>query len=200
MLRILMNKNVGLAYGCFPKKVAQAIKCDIKEATKIFNNYHQKLYSSINQLKEAVLRHVDKKGYVPLGLGCNLYSDNTSKDTRTLFNAYTQFWDVITLLAVNKLNALIEENNMQDKIEIISTIYDAIYLNVVKDASVIHWLNNNLIKIMTSDIFSDTIVHNSAEGEIGYNWTDTVHIPNNASIFTIKHCLEELDGFRSSEH
>ena len=184
----------GLSFGCFPKKIAQTIKCSMKEATEIFNNYHNKLYFSINGLREAIARYADRHKYIPLGLGCTLHTDNISKDIRTVFNAYTQFWDVISLLTMNKLNTLIKENNMQDKIEIISTIYDAIYFNVAKDAKVIHWLNNNVIKLLTTDMFYGIIVHNSAEGEIGYNWTDTVHIPNNANIFMIKHCLEELDG------
>ena len=74
-----------------------------------------------------------------------------------------------------------KEAGLQNDIEIVSSIYDSIYFHVTEDVDVIKWLNDNLIPIMTKDFLKNTIVHNEAELECGYNWSDTVSIPNNAS-------------------
>lgn len=189
-----MNKFVGLSYGAYPAKVAKSAKVSIKEAENIFNNYHNKLYPGIAFMREKVLDTALKSGKVHLGLGCYINTANPHKEVRTIFNACSQFWSILTLLVINKLNILIRENNLQDKVEVVSTIYDSIYLHILKDKEVIRWVNDTIIELMTKDFLIETIVHNAAEGELGYNWCDTVAIPNNASIDTIQEVLNKLDG------
>ena len=183
--------SFGLAYGSYPKKVAISIKCPIEQAEYIFNQYHNELYKDISKMRDTVLEKAIKYGYVHLGLGCYLNTDNPYEDIRTLNNSTCQFWDILSLLTINKINTLIKEHKLEDKINVISSIYDSIYFYVYENPFIIKWLNDNLIPIMTKDFLKNTIVKNAAELEIGYNWADTVAIPNNASIIAIKTAIKK---------
>ena len=181
----------GLNYGAYPKKVSESMKCNIDYATTIFNRYHNELYPVVSQMREDVLLKAKQNGRIHLGLGCYLYTDNPEADIRTLNNACCQFWSILSLLSINKINTLIEENHLENDIEVVSSIYDSIYFHVTEDAEIIKWLNDNLIPIMTKDFLEDMIVHNEAELEVGYNWADTIPISNNASVLEIKLALKE---------
>lgn len=169
-----------LSYGAHPPKVAQSIKCSLEEAEHIFHQYHNELYPEITKFREKILAVAKEKGYAHLGLGCRLYTDNPDRDVRTLGNAVVQFWSILSLLTVNKLNSLLEENNLTDDVEIIATIYDSIYIHMKDDIDLIKWVNDTIIPLLTKDPFIDTVVHNEAEGAIGYNWYDIISISNRA--------------------
>lgn len=180
----------GLAYGAYPPKIAATVKCTLSEAETIFNNYHNVLYPGITKYREEyVLQTACSQGYLHLGLGCRLYTDNPDKDIRTLNNATIQFWSILTLLAVNELHHLIDKAGYQNDIRVVSTIYDSIYIEVRRDPTIIKWLNDTLIPLMCVDFLTDTIVHNDAEGEIGPNWSDLTAIPKNATLDQIKEII-----------
>ena len=81
-----------------------------------------------------------------------------------------------------------------------SSIYDSIYIYLSATPSLICWLNNTIIPILTKDIFVDTLVHNEATGEIGFKWYDMVEIKNNASEEEVKEALEKAkELFNGSE-
>ena len=84
------------------------------------------------------------------------------------------------------MHHLIKEKGYQNDIKIVSSIYDSIYLHVRDDATIIKWVNDTIIPILTVDFIKDIIVHNDATGEIGYNWYDTITIPNNANLDEIE--------------
>ena len=178
-----MSKKVtfGLSYGAYPKKVSKELKSSIEYAEQIFNRYHNELYPDITKMREAILNKASEEGRIHLGLGCYLNTDDPERDIRTIANACCQFWSILSLLTINKISSLAKEAGLQNDIEIVSSIYDSIYFHVTEDVDVIKWLNDNLIPIMTKDFLKNTIVHNEAELECGYNWSDTVSIPNNAS-------------------
>ena len=184
----------GLSYGAMPKKVSQTIKCDLKTAEHIYNKYHNELYSDITKMRNEILKIAKQQHRIHLGLGCYLYTDRPERDIRTLSNSVCQFWSILTLLTIDKINDLIKEKGFQKKIEVVSSIYDSIYFHVVEDPAIIHWLNTELIPIMTKNFLIDTIVPNTAELECGYNWADTVAIPNNASIFDIKAIMQKAQN------
>lgn len=183
------SKTFLLNYGGFPKKLSIDAKISIEEATEIFNNYHNNLYKDISVMREKVLETTIQKGKVHLGLGCYLNSSNPEKEIRTNFNACNQFWSIITLLTINKIHSLIDTNNLYNDIKVCCSIYDSIYMLIKYDAKIIKWLNDTIVPILTTDIFEDTIVHNEAEGELGFNWADTVALKNNATLEEVEEAM-----------
>ena len=183
----------GLSYGCYPPKLARNAKISLEEAEVIFNNYHNVLYKDISVMKQKVLEQATKNGRVHAGLGCYLNTFDPDKENRTDFNFMSQFWSIITILTINKMHTLIEQTGYTNDIQVVCSIYDSIYLVVKKDANIIKWVNDTIIPIITKDFITDIIVHNEAEGEIGFNWYDTVAIHNNASIKEIEEAIKKAE-------
>jgi hypothetical protein len=185
--------SFGLAYGAFPPKVSQAIRCLLEEAERIFDVYHQELFPGITEYREEyVLKTAQTQGYIHLGLGCRMYTSNPDKEIRSISNATVQFWSILTLIAVNELNHRIREAGLEDRMDIQSTIYDSIYVDVDNDPEVIKWLNDNIIEVMCVQYLEDEQIHNEAEGEIGKNWGELTAVPNNATVEEISTILEEI--------
>ena len=192
--------SFGLAYGSFPAKVASTIKCTLPEAEKIFNAYHNEMYPGITHYRENyVLPTAFTNGKLHLGLGCYIKTDNADRDQRTLHNATAQFWSILTLLSMHKLNQLIEEAGYTNDIQITSSIYDAIYLVVRNDATIVKWLNDTLIPIMQQDFIPDQTVHNQANLEIGTDWSNLSkhELPHNATLTQIQETLDALETLHS---
>ena len=91
------------------------------------------------------------------------------------------------------MHKLIDDCGYTNDIKIVATIYDSIYIHMKEDANFIKWVNDTIIPILTVDFIKDIIVHNDATGEIGYNWYDTITIPNNASIDYIEKSIKEAE-------
>lgn len=183
----------GLAYGAFPPKVSRALKISIPAAEAIFDRYHNELYGGITDYRENyVLPTAKRDGRIHLGLGCYLYTDNPDKDIRTLNNATIQFWSILTLLTINKVHQLTDEQEMDKDVYCIATIYDSIYYLVRDNTESIKWLNDTIVPIMCKDFVKNQIVKNEAVGEIGRNWADLEQISNGASIEEIEGVLNEL--------
>jgi DNA polymerase I-like protein with 3'-5' exonuclease and polymerase domains len=182
----------GLSYGAYPQKVANTIGCTLEEAESIANAYHNEMFPGITSFREIVTEAAQAKGYTHLGLGCRLYTSDIGKEVRTVFNANSQFWSILTLLTINKMHTLIDNAGYADDIKCISTIYDSIYFIVKEDAEIIKWLNDNLITTMCVDYLKDQVIPNTAESEIGRNWAELVEIPNKASVEDIEKTLKEL--------
>ena len=103
-----------------------------------------------------------------------------------------QFWSLLTLLAINRMHILIDEAGYTDQIKCVATIYDSIYFTVAADPTIVEWLNNNLIEVMSKDFLIDQTVHNTAESEIGTDWNSLHAITVNAPISEITEVLSQL--------
>jgi len=183
----------GLAYGAYPAKIAATIKCTMKEAETIFNNYHDVLYPGITKYREQyVLPTAKENGYIHLGLGCRIYVSDAEKSIRTVNNATVQFWSLLTLLAINELHHRIDEAKKEKDIIVTTTIYDSMYFVVKKDAKTIKWLNETICPIMEKDFLFDQEVKNEASLEIGSSWADLHELKHNASIADIKKVMEKI--------
>lgn len=190
--------SFGLAYGAFPKKVSDTIKVPIEQAEQIFNAYHNELYPGISNYRENyVLPTATANGKLHLGLGCYIKTDNASRDLRTLHNASAQFWSILTLLTIHKLQTLIDEANLSDDIQITSTIYDSIYFICRDNPTTIKWLNDTLIPIMLAPFIEDQLVANEAALDIGPDWATLKTIPNNATLTQIQETLDVLETLHS---
>lgn len=135
-----------------------------------------------------------KHGYIHLGLGCRLYTSDAENHIRTINNATVQFWSILTLIAVNELNYRIEQAGYQDRMDVISTIYDSVYVDVDNDPKIIKWLNDNLVECMCVQWLKEEVVRNEAEGEIGLNFANLHRVVNNASVENITKVLETVYG------
>ena len=185
--------SFGLAYGAFPDKVANTVKIPIEQAEVIFNVYHNELFPGITKYREEyVLPTTEAQGQIHLGLGFTIKSDSPGRDIRTLNNATVQFWSILTALAISKVHQLIDDAGLQNDIFVTSTIYDSIYFEVRKDPSIVKWLNDHIIPIMTQDFMEGQIVPNDADLEIGTDWSNLVELPHNASLETIISTLQEV--------
>ena len=180
-----------MSYGGYPKKLARDAKIPLEKAEEIFNNYHNVLYTGISLMRDKVLATAVEQGRIHLGLGCYMNTSDPEKEIRTIFNACSQFWSILTLLTINKMHHLIKEQGYQNDIKVVSSIYDSIYLHMRCDAELIKWVNDTIIPILTVDFIKAIIVHNEAKGGIGYNWCDLVTIHNNASIEEIQIALDK---------
>ena len=180
------SPTFALNYGCQPKKLAEITHMPQNEAILVWKRFHEDLYPGIDNMTKMTLSRAKKQGFLNLGLGWYIRSSNPEKDLKTLFNACSQFWSVLSLLTINKFNSMVKEKGYSDRIEVVSSIYDSIYIHLDDDATLIKWVNDTIIPIMTKPCFEDMIVPLEAEGEIGYNWADTAKVPNGADINTIK--------------
>jgi hypothetical protein len=181
----------GISYGAYPPKIAKTLKVSLDEATKLFNNYHNVLYPGITEYREKyVLPTTNENGYVHLGLGFSIDSDDVQRNARTLVNATIQFWSMLTYITTNELHYRIDRDGYSNDIYQNATIYDSIYMIVKKDANTIKWLNDNVVEIMTKDFIENQIVSNEAVGEIGRNWANLEQVPNKATIEEIEQILK----------
>ena len=180
--------------GAFPKKIASQIKCSLEEATDIFNAYHNDMYPGITKFREEyVLPTSLTNGRIHMGMGYYIKTDNAERDIRTLMNSQAQFWSIMTALAINKQHSLIDEAGYQNDIFITANIYDAVYGVVRADPIIIKWLNDTLPMVMETDFITDQLVKNSAELEIGLDWSDANLLKHNATIEDIEKVLKELN-------
>jgi len=177
-----------LAYGGYPDDHKGGVITQ-----DIFDNYHNVLYPDITRYREEyVLPTTRENGYLHLGLGCRIYSDDPDGDIRTLHNATVQFWSILTLIAINEINYRVEEAGLEDSIQVCSTIYDSIYIYVDKCPETIKWLNEVAVEAICVPYLEEQVVPNEAEGEIGLNWCDLHKVPNGASSEDIAEILNKI--------
>ena len=161
---------------------------------EIYENYHTTLYPNIMKtVNEYILPTVKKDKEIHCGLGFKIRSDRPETDVRTLNNALNQFWSILTAIGINELHHRIDETFVSsDTVQVTSTIYDSIYGICLADPEVIHWLNENIVEILTKDFVEGQLVKNEANLEIGLNWANTHNIDNGASLEDITKLLEDI--------
>jgi DNA polymerase-1 len=179
--------SFGINYGSYPKKIAETTRLPLEEAERIFNKYHTELYPGVTQIREKyALPTAKANGKIHLGLGCVIHTSEPDKEIRSYNNALFQFWSILTLLTINKLHTLIDENNLSEDVFVIATIYDSIYLHIKDDLEVIKWVNDTITELMSKDFIENQTVPLTAGAEIGYSWFDSIPISNTASLDDIE--------------
>jgi len=180
----------GLAYGAMAPKVASSLKIPLAEAQQIYDRYHNVLYSGIAvYTKEYVLTTARMCKEVYLGLGLSIKTNSPDSDIRTLHNATIQFWSVLTLLALARVNERIQEAGLTEDIQCVSTIYDSIYYNCRANPTTIQWLNKVLTEEMARPFLTEQLVQNEADMEIGPNWANLTELSHDATEDDIQQIL-----------
>ena len=183
----------GASYGAYPKKIAASIGCSLKEGEQIFDAYHNKLYPEITAYKENyVIPTTKQNGEIHMLLGAMLRSDDVDGDIRSIFNATIQSFSVITLIALAQFQRLIDKHDMNDKVKITNTIYDAGYFEVDLDPEVIKWTNDTFTPLLKQQYLTHEDIPNDAACDLGFNLSDMVELSHNASIEEIEEVLNKL--------
>ena len=187
-----------LQYGGQKYTVAKSLGCSLERAEEIVESYHR-LHGGISAYYDKKTIEAIKNGYYMIETGLKLRApglDSTDeamveKIKRSATNALIQGFGMLTVKAINKLQAIIEEDEMQEKVIIINTIHDAIYGYAENTIETVEWLNEKLIEVMTEDFYEGQDIKLLAELDIGPSWKYQHTLKNGASREEIKTTLKE---------
>jgi len=191
-----------MQFGGGASKVAKLLKCSASDGQSIHYAYHHDLYPGMGVYNDRIAVVAQRQGYVDLGLGLRLQCPNVySKDSgmqsaalRSVANATVQFWDVLTLIGIEKFQNHIEEHGMVGRVILHSTVYDSVYMEIENSIEVIQWVNETLISDMIEDYMDDQpvkLVANLDITVVNGSWADLQELPNGEAS---KHIKEILDG------
>ena len=187
-----------MQYGGQKYTVAKSLGCSLERAEEIVESYHR-LHGGISAYYDKKTIEAIKNGYYMIETGLKLRApglDSTDeamveKIKRSATNALIQGFGMLTVKAINKLQAIIEEDEMQEKVIIINTIHDAIYGYAENTIETVEWLNEKLIEVMTEDFYEGQDIKLLAELDIGPSWKYQHTLKNGASREEIKTTLKE---------
>lgn len=180
--------NFKLSYGGYPDEHKGGVV-----SQKLFDLYHYSLYPGVSAFREDyVIPTAEAEGQIHLGLGFSIKTDRAESDQRTLNNACSQFWSILTAVAINEIHLRIDEAGLQEEIQVTSSIYDSIYFIIKDDPYIIQWLNEQIVPIMEKDYMEDQTIPNEARLELGNDWSTLYELSDNASIEEISQVLDIL--------
>jgi len=191
-----------MQFGGGVAKLAATLKCSVEEAEVIYNAYHNELYPDMKKYNERVGQQALRDGFVELGLGLRLQcpsvrshdKQTASSALRSVANATVQFWDVLTLIGIERFQQHIEEQGYVGKVIMHSTIYDSVYMEIAADTETIQWVNETLIPDMVQDYMDDQEVKLEANLDITAEegtWADLQELPNGDAKAEIKEILSK---------
>lgn len=167
------------------------------KAKAIEANYHE-LYKVSDQYVQDKLEQANKDGYVTVAFGLRVRTPLISQvlwgsripyeaaaEGRTAGNALGQSYGLLTNRAANAFMEKVRASEFANDIKISAMIHDAIYLLIKDDISVVHWVNENLIKEMQwqelPELHHD-VVKIGANLDIYYpSWANAITLPNGAT-------------------
>lgn len=183
-----------LAFGGFP---------DIDKGgnitQSIFDKYHNELYPGVTAYNNnVVMSQASKERQTYLGMGFHIRTDDPAKHNRTICNATAQFWDIISALTMAEMRQRIKLAGYERDILLTSTIYDSLYYECRKDATILQWLNNNLVEVMTKQMFTYQPVPNASALDIGPNWSELTELENNCSLEEVQRAIDKMETIDAS--
>ena len=192
-----------LQYGGTFRTVAKSLGCSNERAEEIVASYH-KLHGGVTAYYKKMTDAAEETGHYLIETGLKLRAPGlqsldehvVGSTERSAENALIQGFGMLTVIAMNKLQVIIEEENMEDKVVIIMNIHDAIYGYCDDDVSVIKWLNEKLVEVMVEDFYEGQDIKLKAEMDIGYTWKQQKTLDNGTTLEDIieilKECKEEI--------
>ncbi len=170
--------NFKLSYGGFPDDHKGGVVTQ-----ELFDLYHYALYPGVSAFREDyVIPTAQNKGQLHLGLGFSIKTDDADRDQRTLNNACSQFWSILTAVAINEIHRHIDDAGLQEEIQVTSSIYDSVYFIIKDDPEIIKWLNDRIVPIMEQDYMVGQTIPNEARLEIGPSWANLTELSEHTDI------------------
>lgn len=191
---VTMVKNAG-----FPEEQAKQIEA----------RYHE-LYVVADAWAAGLVEKAKSCGHVSLAFGaiirtpllskCVVGTDykmpyGAKKEARSVGNAATQSYCVLTLRALNEFMERVWDSPYRYKVLPSITIYDAIYLMIPDSVVILHWVNKNLIECMAWDDLPElkhpVVKISSALDVFWPSWANEIGIPVGATVPEIKVVCKE---------
>lgn len=163
-------------YKLLDSKYHEFFEQAVLPAKRMHYTYHNELYYGLKSYREdSVLPEAKKYKNVHLGLG--LHINQTTKlnmaSIRTLNNVIYQGFSMLSLIALEKFRRIVYDKNYQDRVQIVSSIYDSVYVLVKRDPELIKWAAAELTKQMEVDYLVDQPMKLSADAEISLtDWSN----------------------------
>ena len=199
------SPSFAMQYGCGPGKIQQLLKCSKAKAEQVYSAFHN-LYSGLADFSQKNKIHGMTNGYVTGAFGLRLRtpklkahksgtkeSTEVGSEARSASNMVTQSWGMLMNRAFIDFDNRVEKSPYSNKIRLINTIHDAVYLLVRDEPEVIHWVNINLVDCMKwqDGLIASDEVKMEAEIDFGLDWAHQETLHNNATI-------EEITAFSSA--
>lgn len=181
---------------------------EMEEAIAIVNNYKD-LYKESEEYTNGRIAQATKDGHVQIAFGLRLRTPVLAKsilgnnktpylataEARTVGNALSQSYGMLTCRALNEFMERVYASEYKHDIMPVNIVHDATYLMIRDNIHVVKWVNDNLIDCMSWQEL-DEIKHDKvklpAELEVYYNgWHQPIVLPNRASRRQIKDVVKE---------
>jgi hypothetical protein len=159
-----------------PEKVHDFFEKAVVPAKNMHYAFHNELYYGAKAYRdETILGQARKYKDVHLGMGC--YINQTTKlnmaSVRCLNNVCYQFYSILSILALEKFRRLVVQKGLSDKVKVISSIYDSVYILVKKDKELVSWVAKTIQKVLTEQFVVGQSVPLQADVEMSTNsWAD----------------------------
>jgi DNA polymerase I len=189
-----------MGYGAGAGLIGKKLKISKAAAEAVWEGYHD-LYHEIDEYNAKEVAFAKEHGYVVSDIsGLRLLvpdinsndSASRSKTERLIGNFKIQSSSILTVRAMVKFQQWIEENNLMNKVKLINTIYDAIYMEIDTDVEIVRQCNEKIVEYMTAPYKPNMQIPLEAALDIGVNWKEMTTIPNNASLATIEEILKSI--------
>jgi DNA polymerase-1 len=181
---------------------------DEETAKRIEAEYHR-LYAVSDAWVQERLEEASRRGYARLAFGLRLRMPLASqtvlgstkrpyeaiKEGKSVGNALTQSYNLLTLRAANEFMERVWSSKWATSVLPIAQIHDAIYLLVKNNIDCLKWVNDNLIECMLWNKLPEIqhdVVKLEAKLEVYYpSWADKISIPNGLTEFEIQQRIKE---------
>jgi len=158
-------------------------------------------YGGVKVYNDNVIRQAMKDGFVISkfsGLRLWLPSINAAdefvqaKEWRVACNFTIQSGNFLMLRAIHKMQRWIEEEGLLDKVKLILTVHDSVYLYVKEDLAIISLVNKKVVEFMGEPYDANQTLPLTAELDIGTTMLDFKTIKDNFDDNAIEDLLKSL--------
>jgi len=159
------------------------------EAKQIVDNYWEG-YKGVKAYYDNNIAFAEENGYVVSEFsGLTLRTPNINandeatreREIRVLCNFLIQSSAFMLLRYLTDFMKWVEDNGYENKIKIVNSIYDSIYMYIDEDYELLAEVNKVFPEIMTRPLWEDELLHHELEMDVGRDWKDQKTLPAGAT-------------------